>query len=46
LAAQARLDPQGVFLNDYLRHLLAADEPVPEASPAPVERSTTGDEPR
>jgi len=40
---RARLDPQGVFLNDYLRHLLAADEPVPAASPAQVEQITGGE---
>jgi FAD-linked oxidoreductase len=29
---RAQLDPQGVFLNAYLRELLAADEPVPQPS--------------
>ncbi len=26
---RSRLDPHGLFLNDYLRRLLAADEPIP-----------------
>jgi FAD-linked oxidoreductase len=38
---RAALDPQGVFLNDYLRRLLDADTPVPPAAapesvPAPA----------
>jgi FAD-linked oxidoreductase len=36
---RAALDPQGVFLNDYLRRLLDADTPVP-AAPAGMEGST------
>jgi FAD/FMN-containing dehydrogenase len=29
---RATLDPQGVFLNDHLRHLLDADTPVPAST--------------
>lgn len=29
---RAALDPQGLFLNDYLRQLLDADEPLPSAT--------------
>ncbi len=31
---RAALDPQGIFLNDYLRGLFAADEPIPPADAA------------
>jgi FAD-linked oxidoreductase len=31
---RAALDPQGVFLNDYLRGLFGADEPIPPADAA------------
>jgi FAD-linked oxidoreductase len=37
---RAELDPQGVFLNDYLRRLLDADSPV-----APVDESTSANSP-
>jgi FAD-linked oxidoreductase len=37
---RAALDPHGAFLNDYLRHLLDADTPVP-AAPAPAASPTT-----
>ncbi len=36
---RARLDPNGIFLNDYLRQLFAVDAPVPEA---PVTQSPGG----
>jgi FAD-linked oxidoreductase len=34
---RASLDPDGVFLNDYLRQLFAADAPVPETSARDVD---------
>ena len=39
---RAALDPQGIFLNDYLRRLLGADTPVPATSGAAL----PGGEPR
>ncbi len=38
---RAQLDPNGIFLNDYLRRLLDADGPVPPAS-ASAERPGVG----
>lgn len=37
---RASLDPQGMFLNSYLRELFAADEPIP-ATPSFIQDSTT-----